>query len=246
MNPAIEQFADADALAQAVAGRWLARVDEARTVGRGVYLVGVPGGRIAVRMFRAVVCLAAGSLGRFGRVEFFWGDERCVGPEEAESNYRAAREGLLEPLGIDVARVHRLRGEWAAVAALADAERALGAVARLDHGGWPVLDLVMVGLGEDGHVASLFPNGLVTAVSPAGWYAAVVGPKPPPRRLTMTLPLIAAAREVWVLASGAGKEWALRASLEVGGSTPLAGLLRAAPSVRIFTDLEWNLERPQV
>jgi len=170
-------------------------------------------------------------------LEFFWGDERCVPPNDPESNYRLAHESLLAPLGVRADRIHRLRGEVdpaeAAVAAAVILRTATGCVGPR----MPELDLVFLGLGEDGHVASLFPGAPAEVNDSTAVFLPVIGPKPPPQRLTLSYPMIAAAREVWVIASGAGKEAALRESLRPGGTTPLARVLRDRGSLRIFTDI---------
>ena len=90
-------------------------------------------------------------------------------------------------------------------------------------------------MGEDGHVASLFP-GDQEAIESQAVYRAVTGPKPPPRRITLGYRALAAAREVWVLASGEGKKEALKNSLADGGDTPLARVLQSRKNTKIFTD----------
>jgi hypothetical protein len=131
----------------------------------------------------------------------------------------------------------KLRGELppADAARLASAE--LRALLPSNAEGVPVLDLVFLGMGEDGHVASLFPGAPDAVVHSREPVLDVIGPKPPPQRLTLGFTVLAAAREVWVLASGAGKEEALRLSLASGLQTPLARLLSLRPQTRIFTDI---------
>ncbi|HUQ17735.1 MAG TPA: 6-phosphogluconolactonase [Candidatus Saccharimonadales bacterium] len=144
------------------------------------------------------------------RVTIFFGDERCVPPTSAESNYRMAAETLLGR--VTVAAVHRMRGELGAEAA-ATAYAPLVSAAPLD--------LVLLGIGPDGHTASLFPgnaglaaDGHVTAVHDA--------PKPPPDRVSLTLRALREARRVVILVAGADKKDAVRQAL--AGSVP-AGLI---------------------
>ena len=103
--------------------------------------------------------------------------------------------------------------------------------------GQPVIDLVFLGMGEDAHVASLFP-GDTEAFESQSVYRAVTGPKPPPRRITLGYPALAGACEVWVLASGEGKVGALRDSLTAGCDTPLGRVLHSREQTEIFTDFE--------
>ena len=100
-----------------------------------------------------------------------------------------------------------------------------------------LLDLVFLGMGEDAHVASLFP-GDTEAIESRAVYRAVTGSKPPPRRITLGYPALAASREVWVLASGEGKAEALRTSLAKGGDTPLARVLQSREHTEILTDFK--------
>ena len=101
----------------------------------------------------------------------------------------------------------------------------------------PVLDLIFLGMGEDGHVASLFPGEMETAGSDKAVYRAVNNsPKPPPNRVTLGYAAIAAARQVWVLVSGAGKKEALRESLAANGNTPLARVTKIRTQTKIFSD----------
>jgi 6-phosphogluconolactonase len=146
-------------------------------------------------------------------VELWFADERCVPPDDEESNYLLARRTLLEPAEIDPALVHRMRGELGPEqGAEAYAKELLG---RLEpQQGPPVLDLIVLGIGPDGHVASLFPGA---ATLDAGEHAICLGvsdsPKPPPERITLSLAVLQAARQCLLLATGASKADAVNAML---------------------------------
>ena len=157
--------------------------------------------------------------------------------ESGNVNFGLARTHLLAPLGILPDRIHRLRGEIAPERAAAEGEAEICRIAPMNAAGQPVLDLVLLGMGEDGHVASLFPGAPDAVVGGGAVYQPVTASKPPPRRITMNFPTIAAARQVWVLASGAGKTEALRESLSPGGQTPLARVLQSRQNTILFTDI---------
>lgn len=229
-------FPDTETLVQQVAGRWLDAVDAANTAGKPFH-VALSGGRVAGRFMAAAHGLGTSRRTCWDTVHFHWGDERCVPPDHADSNYKLAQSALLDPAGIDAACRHRLCGELPPEEAARLAEAELARVTGTAAGGVPVLDLVFLGMGEDGHVASLFPGAPQSVVTSTGWVTPVIGPKPPPQRLSLTFQVLAAAKEVWVLASGAGKEEALKESLRIGGNTPLAQLLSLRSHTRIMTDL---------
>ncbi|HEY3358639.1 MAG TPA: 6-phosphogluconolactonase [Polyangia bacterium] len=138
------------------------------------------------------------------RVHLFWGDERCVRPDDAESNYAMADAALIRRVPIPPAHVHRMPAELAppARAAAAYEETLRGFFRRAP---WPALDLVLLGVGPDGHTASLFP-GHPALDERELWVTAVeTQAKRPPWRLTLTLPALCAARAVLVLATGDDK-----------------------------------------
>jgi 6-phosphogluconolactonase len=230
------QFGDAAALAEEAGSAWVNEISRL-SQSNGQVCVALSGGRIAGRFFDEVVRHAHARELRLEHLEFFWADERCVPPSDPESNFRLADERLLRPLGIDSTRVHRVCGELAPRAAATQAESVVRAIAPMNSAGQPVLDLVLLGMGEDGHVASLFPNEAEAAVSSGAVYRAVIGPKPPPNRVTLGYGALAAAQQVWVFASGEGKEEALRRSLAQDGSTPLGRMLRLRERTRIFTEI---------
>jgi 6-phosphogluconolactonase len=205
------------------------------------YNVALSGGRITRTFFTEVVRqigLNQAVLGEaFRRVHFFWADERCVPPSDPESNYAIARELLFEPLKVPDGQIHRLRGEGPEPQALQQAVGEICQAAPVTRG-QPVLDLVFLGMGEDGHVASLFPGEAEDAMANPAIYRAVTAAKPPPRRITLGYGAIAAALDVWVLVSGKGKEASLKDSLSPTGKTPLARVLSQRTRTRIYSDVE--------
>ena len=226
MEPELFDFPNAAALAADVARRWVDAAAHAAAQ-NAPFRVALSGGRVA-RDFMAAVATEARRQGLPPEaVDFFWGDERCVPPAHADSNYLLAEENLLKPLGVPAHRIHRLRGEADPATAAREAEAELRAVCPADAQGRPVLDLVLLGMGEDAHVASLFPGAPAEIVASTACYLPVIGPKPPPQRLTLTYDTIQAARMIWVLVSGAGKEAVLLQSLAPDSDTPLARVLRS-------------------
>jgi 6-phosphogluconolactonase len=231
--PRLVSFPDGRALALAAARDWL---DWLRN-SSGPRLAAVSGGRIAADFFDAVLLLAKDSGAPLREVHFFWADERCVPPEDAQSNFLLANQRLLRPLGISADKIHRLKGELPPADAVAQANADLRGLAPKDADGSPILDIVFLGMGEDGHTASLMPNAPRAVRESREPYVHVPNsPKPPPHRLSLTYRTLAAAREAWVLVSGAGKEGALRETLRPDGTTPLAQVLRERKETRIYTD----------
>jgi 6-phosphogluconolactonase len=231
-----------EALANTAAAWWLDELEAARN-GPQPYCVALSGGRIARRFFLAVSAQATERGLGLSWVHFFWGDERCVAPTDPESNFGLARDCLLAPLGIPPAQIHRIRGEALPDLAAAEAEAELRGIAPRGQGGQPVLNLVFLGMGEEGHVASLFPGEPQEMVGSPAVYRPVTVSKPPPRRITLGYPAIGAARQVWVLAAGPGKESALRQSLDPAGNTPLARVLKQRPHTCIVTDARISSEK---
>lgn len=231
------RFETDDALASHVANRWLGELIALRQDGTAL-TAALPGGRIAGKFFTTFAAsIRTRPPAALERLHFFWGDERCVPPEHDESNFRLASELLLEPLRIPTQRIHRILGEADPDSAAKQASILLRGLSMSSASGVPVLDWIILGMGEDGHVASLFPGEDQAAVAPGSIYRPVIAPKPPPRRITLDYPVIQAARQVWVLASGKGKQHALAASLSDRGDTPLRRVLAARPQTTIFTDI---------
>jgi len=234
----LRSFQDDRTLATTVAEQWL---NELTGVSPSKsYCLALSGGRIARRLFEVATKLAKGRRMTLDSVHFFWGDERCVPPNDPESNFGMAHQLLLLPLNISSDRTHPVRGELPPKTAAIEAEVEMRQIAPTNLDGQPVLDLIFLGMGEDGHVASLFPGETEAAIEDVAVYRPVVAAKPPPNRVTLSYRAIAAARQVWILASGAGKEEALRRSLTPEGQTPLARLLKLRPSTIIFTDINFR------
>jgi len=227
-------FPNDQALSAAAAQDWLTLLQKSS----GPHTVALSGGRIAKTFFAAVAALAKASGANMTDVHFFWADERCLEPTDPESNYRLAWENLLQPLGIAPDKIHRLKGEILPSAAAAEASQDIRSIVPQDRAGVPVLDMIFLGLGEDGHIASLMPNAPAAVLESREPYVHVSNsPKPPPDRLTMTYPVLAAAKNVWMLATGAAKAEPLRDSLRSDGTTPFARVLRSRLQTIIYTDL---------
>jgi len=235
-NVELLSFRDDRALAESAADQWLKGL-EAAAQAPTPYCVALSGGRIARRFFDAVTSRVKIRPVPLTTVHFFWGDERCVPPTDPESNFGIAHEFLLRPLGIPEDRIHRVRGEELPEPAAAQAEAELRGIAPPDAAGQPILDLIFLGMGEDGHVASLFPGESEEVMADQRVYRPVMASKPPPQRITLGYSAVAAAKQTWVLASGRGKENVLRESLGPAGRTPLARVLKLRHRTRIFTDL---------
>jgi len=171
----------------------------------------------------------------WNEVHVWFADERCVGPEDDQSNYRLAAQTLLGPAGISPERIHRMEGELGpaeGAARYAAALTELVAPAQAPPGagrpaGIPTLDVIVLGIGPDGHVASLFPGA---ATLDAGDEAVCLGvsdsPKPPPERITLSLAVLRAARSCILLATGPSKADAVAAMLGDPTEHVPASLLR--------------------
>jgi 6-phosphogluconolactonase len=221
--------ADPEVLANAVAARLLVRLVDAQAE-RGEGSLVLTGGTIAAAMYRAIRDSPARDAVDWSKVDMWWGDERFVPHDDPDRNEVQAREALLDALPLDPARVHPMPASdgpdgpdpEAAAARYADelARAAKPGTAPLPH-----FDVVLLGVGEDGHVASVFPEHPVTyETRPC---TAVRGsPKPPPVRLTLTLPTINTAEDVWLIAAGSGKASAVKLALSGGGpvQVPAAGV----------------------
>ena len=216
-----------DQLAAAFAARLLTRLVDLQSAGR-VPAVVLTGGSVAYVVYRAVVDSAARDVVDWSRVDFWWGDERFVPEDSDERNAGQAQRSFLDHLPVDPARVHTMAasdGEYADVdAAAAGYAAELRRHTALDDAAAPVFDILVLGIGQDGHCASLMPGS--PALSATG---AVVGvrhsPKPPPTRISLTMELLNRATEVWWIAAGQDKAEPVRAAVTGADVTevPAAG-----------------------
>ncbi|HXB60922.1 MAG TPA: 6-phosphogluconolactonase [Candidatus Acidoferrales bacterium] len=238
-NVELLSFPTPDALAVAAAAAWVDEVESANRAGKS-YSVALSGGRITQKFFLSTVEKAQARNVSFGRVHFFWADERCVPPDDPESNYKLADDLLFEPLKITDAQIHRLRGELPPEEAVAKANVEIAEIVTSENG-QAILDLIHLGMGEDGHIASLFQNARYDAEKDAksndSFFFVPNSPKPPPRRISLNYKAIIAARNVWVLASGAGKEDALKKALSAEGQLPLGQVIKNRKKTKVFTDI---------
>ncbi|GGN78054.1 6-phosphogluconolactonase [Actinoplanes lobatus] len=214
---------DADILASTVAARLAIKIIDAQAV-HGSASVVLTGGRVAAKVLRAVRELPASAAIDWSRVDLWWGDERYLPSGDPDRNETQARDALLDKLPLDPARVHAMPASDGpdgtdAVAAAARYASELAAAAE-PGATLPRFDVLMLGVGEDGHVASLFPNHPV--LQQTGPTAATFdSPKPPPVRVTLTLPTIQSADEVWLIAAGPDKAAPIGTVLS-GGNLPAA------------------------
>ena len=209
---------DTDSLAAEAAQRF-ASAAATRISERGRFVVALSGGSTPGPTYERLASEPFASRVDWPRVHVFWGDERCVPPDHPDSNSRMTSEALLDHVPIPRENVHRIRGELEPHEAATLYRRELAGV--LGEGGR--IDLVVLGLGTDGHTASLFPNTMALEERDLGVIAVRVG-KLATWRVTLTLPIINAAREVVFLVSGAGKAGVL-ARVRAGEALP-AGLVQ--------------------
>ena len=218
--PRIEVHPDSAALATAVAGELLVRLADAQAAGH-VPQIALTGGTIAEEIHREIARLSPATEVDWTQVVVWWGDERFVAPDSPDRNARQAREAFLDAVG--ATRVHEMPST--ADAASVD-EGAAAYAATLEEHGSSDFDVVMLGIGPDGHVASLFPGFPQLDVTDAVAVGVTGSPKPPPERISLTFPALNRAKAVWFLVSGDGKSGAVAQAL--GGADrhdiPAAGV----------------------
>jgi 6-phosphogluconolactonase len=209
----VECFSDRDEMLRVEAERVVAQASDC-VARRGRFLICLAGGATPKPLYEI---LSSDSFARrieWPRVHVFWGDERCVSPDHSASNYRMAREALLDQVPLPPTNIHRIRGEDEPSAAAAAYEELLrDFFGTRETAATPSFDLVLLGMGPDGHTASLFP-GSAAAQEMRRWVVATRGPEPESWRVSLTTVLINAAENVTFLISGSNKAERLKEVLE--------------------------------
>ncbi len=199
---------DADLLAAATAARLITKLVDVQAAGRIPRIV-LTGGGSGIGLLAELNSSPARDAVDWQRVELFWGDERFVAGDDPERNEKQARDALLDHVPLDPALVHAMAASDGEFGDDVDAAAAAYAVVIGEH---PTFDVVMLGVGPEGHVASVFPDS--PAVHDSRTVVAVRDcPKPPPTRISLTLPTIRTAAEVWIITAGEGKAGAVATAL---------------------------------
>ena len=228
----LQVYEDPQQLAEAAAGDFAARA-EAATSALGRFTVALAGGSTPKATYEELARNYSGEL-EWGGVHAFFGDERSVPPDHEDSNYKMAREALLDH--VPIGSVHRMQGELPPDDAAEAYEEELRGFFGPDE--LPKFDLILLGIGGDGHTASLFPETSALDVS-GRWVVANPVLKLETTRLTLTVPIINAAKAVTFLVAGEGKAGALKQILE-GDADP-----RAYPAMLVRPedgDLTWMVD----
>lgn len=229
---------DADSLAAAVAARLLVRLVDAQ-VARGRASAVLTGGTVGTQVLREVAASPAARAVDWTRVSLWWGDERFVPADDRDRNAGQAKEAVLDALaalGMPASAVHAMPAsddpsvggaddpaDPDAAAARYAAELAEAAREEGVRGPLPVFDVLMLGAGPDGHVASLFPGHPSLEAGDVDGVEVIAvrdAPKPPPTRLSLTLPAITSAEEVWLVVAGEEKAPAVAEALAGPGPLP--------------------------
>jgi 6-phosphogluconolactonase len=211
MDELVVVYRDAMLLAQAIAARIITGISDAQAA-RGTASIVLTGGGIGGATLRELAAAPARDAIDWSMLDVWWGDERFLPAGNPERNETQARESLLAHVALDPARVHPMASSNGAYGDDLDAAAAAYAT---EVGAVPAFDILLLGVGPDGHVASLFPDSpsLTDERTVIGVRGAA---KPPPTRLSLGLTAINGAREVWLLAAGEEKASAVKAGLNAG------------------------------
>ncbi|WP_370329629.1 6-phosphogluconolactonase [Mycolicibacterium hippocampi] len=217
MKPIIETYSDSAELVAAAGDRLVGAITEA-IAARGVAAIVLTGGGTGIALLKRVG--ERSDEIDWDKVHVYWGDERFVPADDDERNDKQAREALLDHVGIPATNVHAMAATDGEFGDDLDAA-AQGYAQLLDESfeAGPEFDVHLLGMGGEGHVNSLFPDTAAVRETERLVVGVADSPKPPPRRITLTLPAVKRSREVWLVVSGAGKAEAVAAA--VGGADPV-------------------------
>ncbi len=226
MNPNIRIFEDLNKLSAAAADLWIESARQALQE-RGRFLIALSGGGTPMNLYRLMAHEPYRSQVDWSRAHIFWGDERCVPPDDPESSYGQAKQTFLDQVAIPDENVHRVASDLEPAAAAEDYARILGRFAESGLA-FPRFDLVLLGMGEDGHTASLFPGSPVDVSTPTLAVTAHYQNRPA-NRVTLTPIVFNAARRIMFLAAGAAKAETLVHVLKEGYNPSLYPAQRIRP-----------------
>jgi 6-phosphogluconolactonase len=229
-TPDIAVHANPDVLAAAVAARLVTKLVDLQAGGNTPKIV-LTGGGTGIAVLEQLRASVARDAVDWGKVEFYWGDERFLPPGDPERNETQARDALLDHVPVDPAKVFAMGADTgtgpagAEAAAEAYAEVLRQAARPEDHGPVPMFDVLMLGMGGEGHTASVFPHSPAVYETERTVVAVHGCPKPPPTRVSLTLPAIRRAAEVWIMTTGEEKAAAVAMALGGAGEVaiPVAG-----------------------
>jgi 6-phosphogluconolactonase len=229
-TPDIAVHSHPNVLAAAAAARLITRLVDLQAAGNTPKIV-LTGGTTGIAVLAQIRATVARDAVDWSRVEFYWGDERFVPPDDPERNEKQAREALLDHLPVDPAKIFPMgadtgTGPSGAEAAAEEYAAVLARAARPeDHGPVPSFDVLMLGMGEEGHTASVFPHSPAVYETERSVVAVHGCPKPPPTRVSLTLSAIRQAAEVWIMTTGQAKAAAVAMALGGAGEVaiPVAG-----------------------
>jgi 6-phosphogluconolactonase len=243
-RPDVVVHATAEALTSAVAARLVTRIVDIQTASGSASVV-LTGGRTGIAVLRQLASTQAAAAVDWRRLDVYWGDERFLPSGHPDRNETQAREALLDHVGVDPDRVYPMGasdGPWGDdpdAAAHAYEDLLLHQRRPEDRGPAPSFDICCLGVGEEGHVASVFPGSPTVYETERAAVGVRGSPKPPPTRITLTLPAIRCAAEVWLIVSGSAKAAAVTMALGGAGEVQLPAV-GATGRRRTL----WLLDRP--
>ncbi|NMI01899.1 6-phosphogluconolactonase [Pseudonocardia acidicola] len=242
-QPDIVVHSTPEVLAAAAAARLVTKLVDLQAAGTTPKLV-LTGGGVGIATLEQLRTGPLRDAVDWSRIEFYWGDERFLPPGDPERNETQARHALLDHVPVNPELVYPMGADTGTGPAGADpaaaeyAELLASKAAPEDHGPVPTFDVLLLGMGPEGHVASIFPDSPAVYEHERTVVAVHNCPKPPPTRITLTLPTIRSAAEVWILATGEAKAAAV--AMALGGAGEVA---MPAAGARGKRRTRWLLDR---